>query len=219
MARRLVALQRRRLAEDQVLDRRARRLLHDEVRPQLHAAILEHGHEGRLREQLSAVHKQISNLLHDLPPAAGPELERHGPLGALRRAIEAELAEAFDELVWQIEPAAEAAARQLDPLRAEALFYAAREAARNAARHGRGGDGARRLALRVAADYRSSAGGPALVEVRVEDDGVGLALRRPAEVGGAGLALHGTILAILGGALSVESEPGWTRVTASVPSA
>ncbi|HMQ35307.1 MAG TPA: hypothetical protein PKD53_31600, partial [Chloroflexaceae bacterium] len=217
MARRLVALQRRRLAEDQVLDRRARRLLHDEVLPQLHAAILEHAGEPRLRAQLTAVHKQISNLLHDLPAAAGPELERHGPLGALRRAVEGELAGAFDRLSWEVAEEAEAAARRLDPLRAEALFYAAREAARNAARHGRGGEGARALALRVAAGCRATAGGPPLVEVAVEDDGVGLGGNRADEPGGAGLALHGTILAILGGGLAVESAPGRTRVTASVP--
>lgn len=217
MARRLVALQRRRLAEDQVLDRRARRLLHDEVLPQIHAAIIEHGAPPRLQAQLTAVHKQVSNLLHDLPPAAGPELERYGPIGALRRAVEGELAGAFDSLIWQVAPAAEEAARALDPLRAEALFYAAREAARNAARHGRGAEGARPLGLRVSAGSRPSPGGPPLVEVTVEDDGVGVAPARADEAGGAGLALHGTILAILGGALSLESAPGRTAVTASVP--
>lgn len=217
MARRLVALQRRRLAEDQVLDRRTRRLLHDEVLPQIHAAILEHGQEARLREQLSAIHKQISNLLHDLPPAAGPELERYGPLGALRRAVESELAGAFDRVAWRVEPEAEAATRALDPLRAEALFYAAREAARNAARHGRGDAPGRALGLSIAAGCRAVPGGPHLVEVTVEDDGVGVDLARPPSGAGAGLALHSTILAILGGALTVASAPGRTSVTASVP--
>jgi signal transduction histidine kinase len=217
MARRLVALQRRRLAEDHVLDRRARRLLHDEVLPQLHAAILEHTGEPRLQAQLTDVHKQISNLLHDLPAAAGPELERHGPLGALRRAVEAELAGSFDALDWELDPDAEAAARALDPLCAEALFYAAREAARNAARHGRGGQSDRPLRLRIAASSRSAPGGPPLVAVIIEDDGVGFAPARPADSGGAGLALHGTILAILGGALTLDSAPGHTSVTVSVP--
>ena len=40
MAQRLMALQRRRLAESQVLDRRARRVLHDDVLPLLHTAML-----------------------------------------------------------------------------------------------------------------------------------------------------------------------------------
>ena len=40
MARRLMALQRQRLAEGQVLDRRGRRMLHDEALPRLHTALL-----------------------------------------------------------------------------------------------------------------------------------------------------------------------------------
>jgi signal transduction histidine kinase len=218
LGRRLAALQRRRLAEDHVLDRRARRLLHDEVLPQIHAAILEGAAGPRLQEQLAAIHRQISDLLHDLPSAAGPELERHGPIGALRRAVERELPDAFDALCWELSPQAEAAARALDPLRAETLYYAAREAARNAARHGRGDDPARPLSLRVAASCRSVPGGRAAVEVAVEDDGVGSAAARAGDGAGAGLALHGTILAILGGAIEVHSPQGGpTRVTVSLP--
>jgi anti-sigma regulatory factor (Ser/Thr protein kinase) len=40
MARRLMDLQRQRLAESQVIDRRTRRVLHDDVLPRLHAAML-----------------------------------------------------------------------------------------------------------------------------------------------------------------------------------
>src|SRR4029078_12727880 len=40
MARRLMTLQRQRLAESQVVDRRTRRVLHDDVLPQLHTAML-----------------------------------------------------------------------------------------------------------------------------------------------------------------------------------
>ncbi|GAB4432355.1 MAG: hypothetical protein OHK0015_19740 [Chloroflexi bacterium OHK40] len=244
MGRRLVALQRRRLAEGQVLDRRARRLLHDEVLPRLHAGMLALAapapgraggplgapeadtREAELIALLADVHKQISDLLHDLPPVAGPELERHGPLGALRRAVERELPDAFDDVCWAIAPDAEAAARTLDPLAAETLYYAAREAARNAARHGRGANPARPLRLAVSAACRSGPGRPPALEVCVEDDGVGIAPGRgptsaqpvAKAVSGAGLTLHSTLLAILGGALVVESAPGGpSRVLVSVP--
>ena len=40
MARRLLALQRQQLAESQVVDRRIRRVLHDDVLPQVHATLL-----------------------------------------------------------------------------------------------------------------------------------------------------------------------------------
>lgn len=278
MGRRLVALQRRRLAEGQLLDRRARRLLHDEVLPRLHAAMLalaavqgdqppttddrpqrtdhqpaghnppstteawpegeagrtvvgrpssvvDHGPSPAARpsaeaiELLADVHKQISDLLHELPPVVGPELERHGPLGALRRAVEGELPDAFDKVEWVLAAEAAAAARALDPLRAETLYYAAREAVRNAARHGRGGEPGRPLALRVTAACRTAQGRPTVIELCVEDDGVGIAARAGSDEGsGAGLTLHSTLLAILGGALTFESAPGGpSRVLISVP--
>jgi hypothetical protein len=40
MARRLMEIQRQRLAESQVIDRRTRRVLHDDVLPRLHTAML-----------------------------------------------------------------------------------------------------------------------------------------------------------------------------------
>ena len=261
LGRRLVELQRRRLAEGQVLDRRARRLLHDEVLPQIHAGMLllqsmpaddrrpttdDRPREGGaaysneemraemgvgrrssvVRRQVSSeviallaeAHKQISDLLHDLPPAAGPELERHGPIGALHRAIASELPDAFDAVDWQVSPEAERAASALDPLRAETLYYAAREAVRNAARHGRGDDQRRPLRLHISALCRALPGTQPVVELAVEDDGVGVASARPATSAGAGLALHGTMLAILGGSLEVSSPSGGpTRVTVRLP--
>ncbi|RRR65012.1 MAG: hypothetical protein EI684_23555 [Candidatus Viridilinea halotolerans] len=222
MARRLVALQRRRLAEDQLLDRRARRTLHDEVLPRIHAVMLglaaQQERDAAMLNQLAAIHKQISDLLHSLPPAIGPELERHGSLGALRRAIRHELAESFEQLHWAIEPAQEQRAQQLDPLRAEALYYAAREAVRNAAHHGRGGDPQRPLALHISAAWRNGRDDQPVLTVTVSDDGVGHspASERPGGAG-AGIALHSTILAILGGSLNIEHTAGGTRVAISVP--
>jgi signal transduction histidine kinase len=96
-------------------------------------------------------------------------------------------------------------------LQAEVLFYAAREAIRNAARHGRGEDNARSLHLRL--DARRQ--GETLV-LLIEDDGVGMSL---SEEGGQGrgLALHSTMMAVIGGALSTESLPdAYTRVRLTV---
>jgi signal transduction histidine kinase len=224
MARRLVMLQRRRLSEDQLLDRRARRTLHDEVLPRIHAAMLGlaagAGNAPATLNQLAEVHKQISDLLHSLPPAIGPAIERHGPLGALRRAIAEELVEAFDQVDWEICASAEVAAARLDPLHAEALFYALREAVRNAARHGRGDEPERRLGLRISATCQPGHPDSAMLSVQISDDGIGIvASTAEQQYGGAraGLTLHGTILAILGGALTIESTPGGTSVTANLP--
>lgn len=259
MARRLMALQRQRLAESQVLDHRTRRALHDDVLPRLHTALLTlsglaAGASGRVaagagsgrggalarrggrragdgaeadqrappapRERLDEVvalladvHRQIADLLRAMPPAVAPEVTRLGVIGALRQTVDGELAGHFDGVTWRIEPEAARAVERIPPLSAEVLFCAAREAVRNAARHGRNGDAARPLHLTVALARRNG------LELAIEDDGVGVGATVGANGGsGQGLALHSTLMAVIGGTLTVESAPGQsTRVLLTLP--
>jgi len=221
IARRLMALQRQRLAESQVIDQRARRTLHDDVLPLLHTAMLtlssgqislEEGSAGAI-SQLADVHRQISDLLHEMPTTAAPEVARLRLVGALRQTVDDELGSAFDDVTWQIEPEAERQAQAIPSLTAEVLFYATREAIRNAARHGRGGDTACLLHLRVEIAWRDG------LEILIEDNGVGLGTAGPSATGsGQGLALHSTMMAVIGGTLAVESQPGaYTRVSLTLP--
>jgi signal transduction histidine kinase len=55
--------------------------------------------------------------------------------------------------------------------------------------------------------------------VVIADDGVGLERAgSPSTEGGHGLTLHGTLMAVVGGSLAVESAPGQgTRVLLSLP--
>lgn len=246
MARRLMALQRQRLAESQVLDRRTRRVLHDDVLPRLHTAMLMLSAIGddrgsriedraggdalnprtstlapRLGSQpygeavslLGEVHRDISNLLHAMPATAAPELARLGLVGALRRAIEGEFGDAFERVDWLVDPAAEQAAREAPALVSEVCFYAAREVVRNAARYGRDGDLARALNLRIDVAWRNG------LELSIHDDGVGMgAATVAAQGGGHGLGLHSTLMAVVGGTLTVASQPGaYTRVLLALP--
>lgn len=221
MARRLMALQRQRLAESQVLDQSTRRVLHDEVLPRLHAALLtlrsgEAGPGGASADAvalLTDTHRQIADLLRQMPATTAPQVARLGLVGALRQVVDDELGSAFDDVTWQVAPEAEREARSIPSLTAEVLFYAAREAVRNAARYGRDGQAERPFRLRVEVAWRDG------LEITVEDNGVGL---RPAEGSnggsGQGLALHSTMMAVVGGTLAVESAPGaYTRVLLTLP--
>ncbi len=220
IAGRLMVLQRRRLAESQVLDRRARRALHDDVLPRLHTAILNLSSGPTAGDTLpdtlrllADVHRQISNLLREMPAGSAPEVAHLGLIGALQQTVHDELGAAFDAVTWEIAPEAGQAAEAMPALTAEVLFYAAREAIRNAARHGRAADLARPLRLRIAVEWRNG------LEILIEDDGVGLGAP-PAPNGGSGqgLALHGTMMAVVGGALAAESVPGrYTRVMLTLP--
>lgn len=211
MTRRLVALQRQRLAESQILDRRTRQVLHDDVLPKIHAAmlLLQAPSDTAAQEStalLVDVHHQIADLLRELPATARVDVAGLGLLAALRSLAEGDLRGMFDRVDWQVAPGAQAAAAALPALSAEVLFAAAREVMRNAARHGRGGDRSRPLALSIALERASSADGTPLLRLLIADDGVGLASAdAPAQGGsGQGLALHTTLLAVLGGTLSAE---------------
>lgn len=213
LARRLVQLQRARLAESQVVDRRTRRVLHDDVLPQVHTTMLALS-AGQAAvtdavEALADVHRQIANLLRELPSGRVATVSREGVLPALRQLVTEELGEAFAAVAWEIAPAAEARLAALPPVSAEVLYGAAREAMRNAARHGRGEADARPLHLRVQAEPQC---------LIIEDDGGGVV--SPARIGGAGqgMMLHSTMMAVIGGAWEIASRPdAGTRVTLVLP--
>ncbi len=224
MSRRLIALQRQRLVESQVLDRSTRRVLHDEVLPRLHAAMLTLSAQTQDTEviaQLTDVHQQIAGLLQAMPTTAALELSRLGLIGALRRTIEDDLGAAFDVVYWQVDPQSEALAQAIAPLNAEVAFYAAREAIRNAARYGRNADSNRPLHLTIrvrSAEYTPPASRP-LLEVTIEDDGVGIGATTLTTGSGHGLALHSTMMAVIGGTLTVERRAGGgTQVILVLPS-
>jgi len=216
MAQRLMELQRQRLAATQVADQRTRRRLHDDVLPRLHAAMLALN-AGDDRQQvvaeLGVLHRDLAALVREMPGTAAPEVgEGVGLVGALRRLVQEEYAGAFDGVTWDVDPQAQERADALPPIASEVLFGAAREAVRNAARHGRGLEPSRPLRLHLTLRRRAG------LELVVEDDGVGLAARSEGAPAGQGVALHSTLMAVIGGAWSAESAPGrFTRVTLSLP--
>jgi signal transduction histidine kinase len=234
LAHRLMALQRQRLAETQVIDNRARRTLHDEILPRLHAAMLIVGRgelalafadraahdpasappQAEALTLLADVHREIANLLHELPPTASADIARRGLIGALRQVVQTDAGNAFDDVQWRIEPTAERATHALPDLTAEVMLFAAREAIRNAARHGRS-DPAHPLILTIEIIWRDG------LLITIADDGVGFAGSRPANTGGAGqgLALHSTMMAVVGGVLTTERIGERTAVTLMLPQA
>ena len=208
LAARLVALQRQKVAQVVTLDRGARRALHDEILPLLHAALL---FPDEAAEKITAAHRGISDLLRELP--APLPLEKRAFFEALRHEIEAELAGQFDGVSWQIAPDAEAASEALPPFLASTLYFAAREAVRNAARHGRGGEAARALKLEIGAVCKGD------LLIWISDDGVGASEMSGQGGGsGSGLSLHAALLAVAGGSLAIAYPgAGGTRVELQLP--
>ncbi|NJN55867.1 MAG: hypothetical protein HC804_14655 [Anaerolineae bacterium] len=221
MARRLMSLQRERLAQSQIIDQQTRRVLHDDILPNLQAAMIalsnpitQSSNDSVLSalNLMSEAHKQISDLLHDMPTTTVPEVARLGLLRALRRAVDNELAAQFDEVIWEIEPKALENVNSIPTLTAEVVFYAAREAIRNAARYGRGENGVRPLKLDITASW---SGG---LQISIVDNGVGFQTTAPALGSGHGLALHSAMMAVVGGTIAINSIPGErTQVSLVLP--
>lgn len=230
MAGRLVALQRQQLAESQVLDHRMRQSIHDDVLPRLHTSMLLLGGMttasngsltppvppsdiGEAVDLIGGAHRQLAELLRSLPATAAPEVGRLGLVRALRQALDGDLGSQFDGVDWAADAEAERVAEELPPFPAEVLYCAAREVIRNAARHGRGAGSPRPLHLRLG---MSTAHGFQLV---IEDDGAGFREGAVSPDGsGQGLALHSTLMAVIGGSLTVESVPGrYARVVLGLP--
>ncbi len=219
LAQRLLSLQRERFIQTQVLDSQSRRALHDEVLPSLHAAMLglrsSPGGGPQTTEvvaQLAEVHQRLSALLREMPIGRASRVADLGLFGALRDAVETEFARSFDGVVWNVDEEAAEQASSLPTLTADVVFYAAKEVVRNAARHGRGGEPSRPLRLRLGAAWLDG------LHLSIEDDGVGIASTEPADSQSHGLALHSTMLAVIGGSLATGRDAGrGTRVTISVP--
>ncbi len=203
LSQRLMQLQRRRMTTTQILDQRTRRVLHDEVLPLIHTAMLSlaAGESGESAIQhLGDAHREVSELLHELPMTTAPEIRRLGLMGALKRMVDVEFAQAFDEVEWQIEPGIEEATAQMTPLAAETIYYATRELVRNAAKYARSDVPGDLLQLTISAHVTDGE-----FRFSVHDNGIGF---RQGESDGHGLALHSTMMAIAGGSLALESSPG-----------
>jgi signal transduction histidine kinase len=222
MARRLMAIQRQSLAQNQVLDRRSRRILHDEILPRLHAIILSLGSSQVQNEpvvsdaltSLGEVHREISNLLRAMPVTGSPQIARLGMVDALRQVVDDELSGAFDQVSWNVDPESEELLQSISPLVVEVVYTAAREVIRNAAHHARSEAEDQALNLRIAIHGRET------LNILVEDNGVGLNQSGTAVPGGRngqGLSLHSTMMAVVGGSMVIESEPGFTRAVLSLP--
>jgi signal transduction histidine kinase len=224
LARVVVSLLRQRIAQVQVMSAQHKRILHDEVLPQIHLALLKvealrpvgrdsippTADDQRLDEATAALtqaHRRISALVREMSNAVPTRLESEGLAAALQSALEHDFRDSFDQVEWRADPAAVERASRLPLFASEVIFSAAQEAIRNAAKHGRGGDAQRPLHLDVALQNGSS------LKIIIGDDGVGRETGPAEGEPGSGLRFHSAMLAVIGGTLSVEDRlDGGTRV-------
>jgi signal transduction histidine kinase len=232
----VAGLLRRRIIDVKLLGAQQRRILHDDILPQMHLALLRletlrsviHSDSlpslqedaggsptGQVLDEavelISDAHRRLAALMRATAPGAPHRLERDGLMNAICAMLQQDFQHAFDEVEWCV---SEETARCIDevtpPAIAELIFAAVQEALRNAARHARGTDVHRRLRLTLKASCGRPGSQPEPnLEVVVADDGVGIISASTSTTGtGGGLLTHSALLAIAGGTLTVKSAPG-----------
>jgi signal transduction histidine kinase len=228
----VAGLLRRRIVDVKLLGAQQRRVLHDEILPQMHLALLrletlrslpntkpllptsleasEHCREQALHEaidMISDAHRRLATMMRTTATGAPYRLERDGLMKAIRTMLEQDFQHAFDEVEWCVpDETAACIDEATPPAIAELIFAAVQEALRNAARHARASDVHRRLGLTLKATYSPES---PYLEVVVADDGVGIAsASRSTTSTGGGLLTHSALLAIAGGSLAIKSAPG-----------
>ena len=186
---------RRRTVDVKLLGAQQRRVLHDEILPQMHLALLrletlrstsemkpddpESAESSEMvREQglneaidmISDAHRRLATMMRTTAPGAPHRLERDGMMHAIQTMLEQDFQNAFDEIEWRVsEETATAIDEVTPPAIAELIFAAVQEALRNAARHARGNDVHRHLRLTLSASYNREGH---YLELIVADDGV-----------------------------------------------
>ena len=227
----VAGLLRRRIVDVKLLGAQQRRVLHDEILPQMHLALLQletlrsHSANGNgakasqgdadtnaqaVDETIALItdtHRRLAAMMRATAPSAPHRLEQDGMMSAVRTMLEQDFQYAFDEVEWC---ASDETAASIDevmpPAIAELVFAAVQEALRNAARHARGSDEHRHLRLLFKASWNEA---DHSLEVIVADDGVGISAASSATSGtGGGLLTHSALLAIAGGNLTIKSAPG-----------
>lgn len=219
----VAALLRRRIIDVKLLGAQHRRVLHDEILPQMHLALLRletlrpvvnrcQEDSAALQadvaldeavERISDAHRRLAAIMRSTTPSAPHRLERDGMMHAIHTMIANDFQHVFDEVEWDV---SDDTVRYIDeivpPAIAELTFAAVQEALRNAARHARGTDIHRRLRLAVKASCNPH------LEIIVADDGVGILSASSSTSGtGGGLLTHSALLAVAGGSLTVKSIP------------
>ena len=219
MEEHLARLQRQRLSENRVNEIRVRRLLHDEILPQLHTAMLslgsgENDAKAEAMEMMGEAHRSISDLLRDLPVSTIEGIKRAGFTATFQRLLSTRFNDIFASVSLESDEKVDRLVPLLPPLAVETLFEGGREAIRNAARHARGDDQNERVDLSITIKNKGSG-----IELVIEDNGRGFAPGRGGAGGaGKGIELHRTMMEVVGGRLQIESVvPHGTRVRLWLP--
>lgn len=204
ISRLLVDLQKKQLTDSKLLDHQTRRVLHDDILPEIHSIMIgidsmkDIEKRNDLLSSLSGLHKKISNLLK-LIPLHPTNLIPTNFISEIKILVKSELADT--DVAYNISEEAEKKLEFLEPVALEVTYYAIRELLRNISRYAKSPH--RQLKVSISFYFEKSN-----LELSIEDNGDGFKATGEGKGAGQGLVLHSTMMAVIGGALIRESIAG-----------
>lgn len=209
VARRLVVLQRKQQIETRLLDQKARQVLHDEILPLLHTALLVDP-KSPSAGQITSAHQQISQLLREAPPPPPANIVQNGLFSVIQKTAQTEAELIGASLIYDVPPEVEAAASLLPLEAAETVFYAVRECLRNIQKHNH-------FEANQTVEITVSAVIDGTLQITIQNNGTPID-QSPVSSSGQGLSLHNALLTIFGGGLRLDHPAeALTRVIISLP--
>jgi two-component sensor histidine kinase len=217
MAKTLVDTQRKKMTETKLIDNQTRRILHDDILPILHTSIIDLSSKNNKENQdiinnISQAHKKISNLLQNNGNDNLTKVSKSGLIIAIKDFIQKEMKNCFNKVDWDISNDSEDYLENQSITIKEVIFYAVREIIRNSAKYAKNEENNLILTIKSYIDDND-------VKIVLEDNGQGINFEHKSESGsGQGLKIHSTMLAVIGGYISIESEKNnFTRVILVLP--
>lgn len=204
----LAEMQRKKLTEAKLYDQKNRRVLHDDILPLIHSSMIEISDSNEEAvKMLSDAHKKISSLLKEMSFSINSDLEKNGLASALKNVVKREFDDIFNSTEIDIPVYIEEQLKQIPYHISEVIFYASREAIRNASKYAFTEE--KKADLKVYLDKN---------KLVIEDNGKGISTQNISKGAGEGLKIHSTMLAVIGGSLSIDSkENSFTKVSISIP--
>jgi signal transduction histidine kinase len=167
--------------------------------------------DGAIQE-MAGIHHQLTTVMRELPSIQEPELARRGLIEALQETIDNEFRPFFNSLSWQVDEKVLKNTNSIPPYAVDVIYHATREAVRNAAQHGRHSESDHPINLHIGIGWVNG------LVIRIQDDGIGFdPTIKNGEKSGQGLALHSTLMAVVGGSLAIDSMAGKTQVILKLP--
>lgn len=207
MSRVLLKLQKQALLEDKLKDYKIRRILHDEILPDIHSLILQLSDNkvGVVQNELANLHKIISESLKGIP-VYPEEIEKLGFIKALYKSIRTEVENI--KFVTTLSPQEHEKINQMELGRLEVLYYACREVVRNSSKYAKSGN----VELNIEVKITFEEG----IKICITDNGN---WKKGIKGTGQGLIIHTAMLTVVGGNLekTTSVENGGTQFILLLP--